>query len=321
MLIRTLKIALLFIAFVALAGGSAYLTLTLLIKSEDTVVVPDLLGKDVVYVLEILTDLGLNTKVRGSEYSDGITKNKVLSQDPLPGHEIKTGRDVNIVLSKGARMIQMPNLRSLTIHQAGIALEDNGLRMGNLTSVYSVQLRKEEIMAHDPPPGIMLKRGTRVNLLQSLGPRPHVYKMSDLKGQSINDAILSIERSELLLGQINTTVNTNMAPDIVVKQEPVPGHQVQAGQAVNLVINKKAGSTGRPSGFNGGAVALFRHRLEPGFIKRHIRIRMDRQGLSSELFNDWLKPDEEVWVVILRDEVATIFLYEDGELIETKVYD
>jgi serine/threonine-protein kinase len=321
MVIRSLKIVLLLVVFVALAGGSAYLTLTLLIKGEDTVVVPDLLGKDIVYVLELLTDLGLNTKVRGSEYSDGVSKNKVIVQDPMPGHEIKTGRDVNIVLSKGARMIQMPNLRNLSIHQAGISLEDNGLEMGNLTLVYSDQLRKEEIITHDPLPGTMVKRGTRVNVLQSMGPRPHAYKMSDLKGLPINDAILMIERSELLLGQIKTTVNTRLAQDIVIKQEPVPGHQVLAGQAVNLVINKAVVSEGRPRVFNGGAVALFRHRLEPGFIKRHIRIRMDRQGLSSELFNDWLKPGEEVWVVVLRDDVATIFLYEDGELIETKVYD
>ena len=74
MIPRVLKIAALFFVFIFIVAGSAYLTLTLIIKSEDTVVVPDLIGKDVVYVLELLTDLGLNTKVEGSEYSAEVPK-------------------------------------------------------------------------------------------------------------------------------------------------------------------------------------------------------------------------------------------------------
>jgi hypothetical protein len=43
------KIAGLGLAFVLVTGISAYLTLVLIIKSEDTVIVPSLEGKDVVY--------------------------------------------------------------------------------------------------------------------------------------------------------------------------------------------------------------------------------------------------------------------------------
>jgi beta-lactam-binding protein with PASTA domain len=68
-ILRIFKIAALFIVLILIIGASGYLTLTLMIKSEDTVVVPDLIGKDVVSVLKILTDLGLNTNVKWSEYS------------------------------------------------------------------------------------------------------------------------------------------------------------------------------------------------------------------------------------------------------------
>ncbi len=70
-ILRIGKIAAFLISLVLVVIASAYLTLTLIIKSEDTVVVPNLNGKDVVYALEILTNLGLNTKVKGSEYSAG----------------------------------------------------------------------------------------------------------------------------------------------------------------------------------------------------------------------------------------------------------
>jgi eukaryotic-like serine/threonine-protein kinase len=65
------------------------MTLTLIIKSEDTVIVPELIGKDVVSALERLTELELNAKVKGSEYSTEFPKNHVVFQDPQPGSEIK----------------------------------------------------------------------------------------------------------------------------------------------------------------------------------------------------------------------------------------
>ncbi len=53
MIIKLAKIAALFVVFLVVAGASAYLTLTFIIKSEDTVIVPDLVGKDVVTALEV----------------------------------------------------------------------------------------------------------------------------------------------------------------------------------------------------------------------------------------------------------------------------
>ena len=154
MISRILKIASFFIIFTLVAGASAYLTLSLIIKSEDTVVVPNLEGKDVVYVLEFLTDLGLNTKVKGSEYSPHVPKNHVIFQEPDPGAEIKIGRDIRIILSKGTRSILMPNLKGLSIQQARIILEENNLCQGEISSTYSGHLKKDEIIA---PEGAMIR--------------------------------------------------------------------------------------------------------------------------------------------------------------------
>jgi len=57
MIAKITKIAALGLAFLLVAGASAYPTLTIIIKSEDTVIIPDLIGKELVYALEMLTDL------------------------------------------------------------------------------------------------------------------------------------------------------------------------------------------------------------------------------------------------------------------------
>ena len=95
MIVKVIKIAAMVLIFTGLIGASAYLTLTLLIKSEDTVVVPDLAGQDVVYALEVISDLGLHIKVIGSDFSDRVPKSHVLSQNKPPGK-----RSANKVVAK-----------------------------------------------------------------------------------------------------------------------------------------------------------------------------------------------------------------------------
>ena len=321
MILRILKFGALFFLFVLIVGASAYLTLTFIIKSEDTVVVPDLLGKNVVYVLELLTDLGLNTKVKGSEYSAEIPENNVIFQEPEPGAEIKKGRDVRIIISKGAKSILMPNLRGLSLRQARIILEENGLRRGKISSTYSSTIRKDEIITQVPAQETMITRGRGVDLLVSMGVRPRGYKMPNLIGRSFNTAINMIENIDLVLGEIKTNFYKGKPLNTVISQESPSGYCVTQGSTVNIVINRKSVIKGHNYLNESQGVGLFRYRLKHGFLKRHIRVRLNSFGVSADLFDDFMKPGEEIWLLIPRRNDATVFLYEDGELLNTLVYD
>ncbi len=321
MISRILKIAVLFFLFVLVVGAGAYFTLTLIIKSEDTVVVPDLFGKNVVYVLELLTDLGLNTKVKGSEYNADVPENNVIFQEPEPGAEIKKGRDVRIVISKGAKSILMPNLKGLFVRQARIILEENSLRRGEISGTYSNSLKKDEIIAQFPSQGTMITRGECVNLLVSVGVRPRAYKMPDLLGLSLSSAITMIESIDLVLGEIKTHFYKDKPINTVVAQELIFGYRVTQGSTVNIVINRKPVGKGHNYLNESQGGSLFRHRIEDGFLKRHIRVRLNSFGVSIDLFDGFMKPGEEIWLLIPRRNNSTVFLYEDGELIKTLVYD
>ena len=170
MIAKILKIAALCTAFLLVVGVSTYLTLTFIIKSEDTVIVPDLVGKDVVAALELLTDLQLNTKVSGSEYSHQIPKNHVTFQEPEAGSEIKKDRDIRIMISKGTRNILMPRLVALPEQQARMIMEENGISRGHLSRTFNKDIEKDHIMAQVPAAGVMITRGATVDLLVSMGP-------------------------------------------------------------------------------------------------------------------------------------------------------
>jgi beta-lactam-binding protein with PASTA domain len=321
LIVKIGKIAGLALAFIFLAGISAYLSLTLIIKSEDTVIVPNLEGKDVVYALELLTELELNTKVRGSEYTNDVPKNYVIFQEPQPGAEIKKGRDVKIILSKGPKTLFMPNLLALSVQQADILLEENGMCQGELSRTYHSRVEKDHVIAQVPAQGAMISRGECVDVLVSMGARPRAFKMPDLIGLTLEDALQSIEKVELVIGEIKSAFQKNKPRNSIVKQSPIPGDRVIALNPVSLLINREPQKE-RPGQLHGQATgSLFSYRLDSGFLKRRIRVSLNSAGFTNDLFDDFVKAGEEIWLLIPRDQEATVFLYENDRLIKTQTYD
>jgi len=321
MITRIAKISTFIIALIIIIGASAYFTLTLIIKSEDTVVVPDLVGKKVLYVLEILTDLKLNAKIKGSEYSSDIPAGHVIFQEPEPGSEIKIGRNVRIIISKGTKTILMPNLQGLSIQQARIILEENGLHPGELSTIYSNKIKKEGIIAQSVSQDSIITRGAHVNLLVSGGIRPKTYKMLDLKGLSLEDAIFLIEKNNLLLGEIKFYPHEDKPKNVIVSQKPLYGHRVIEGTFVNIIINRKHGRMKEQYLHATKGASIFRYRLGDGFLKRHILVRLNSSGLSIDLFDNFAKPGEEILLIIPKNHDSTIFLYENDKLVKTQIFD
>ncbi len=315
-----MKIAAFGAAFIVIAGVSAYLTLSLIIKSEDTVIVPDFIGKDVVYVLEYLTALGLNTKVKGSHYSSEIPKNHVIHQDPEPGAEIKKGRDVKISISKGRKTLFMPALSGLSTLQARIVLEENDLCQGAVASTFNTAFAKDTVIAQRPMPETVVSRGDCVDMLISLGPRLPAYKMPDLRGLVLEEALLTIEKKALVHGEVQFEFITAKPAERIIDQEPKAGYRVTAQMPVNLVVNRKKTGTGEKGSPGRMSSSLLKYEVDNGFLKRHIRVHLIRSGFSGDIFDDFVRPGREIWLIVPTDKDATVLVYEDEELVRTLSY-
>lgn len=320
MISKIVKITLLLVVFVTLAGISAYLTLTFLIKGEDTVVVPQLTGKKVVDVLKTLSDLGLNTKVGGSEYHDRVPLNHVVSQEPSPGMEIKKGRDVRIVISMGRRKIQVPDIIGMTLAQGLVVLEEKGLCGGVRSQTYSPVVKKDKIIAQSPAADIGISQGECVDLLVSSGERPRAYKMPDLNGLSLEDAILAIERHHMNFGDARSVYRKGKPLNSVIEQEPPAGSRVVEGTVVNLLANRRSGREEPVRLDIRRGVNLFRFKTDNGFIKSRIRVTLDWLGMSNDIFNGYMKPGKQFWFLIPRDNRVQVKVYQDDELIRSETY-
>jgi len=312
MIARFTKITAYAVAFCIVFGASAYVTMTLLVKSGDTVVVPDLSGREVVQVLKILSDLGLNTKVTGSEHSDTVPENRVILQDPVPGTEIKNGRDVRIILSKGAGTVPAPELVGLFVQQARLILENDGLCQGRVSYTRHPSAEKEMIIAQVPSPEALIIRSRCVDLLISAGQRAKAYKMPDLGNRSVDNAIVLIENSNLALGEIKSFYRKDRPGNTVIGQEPPAGRRVTEGTAVHLVVNRPPGKSDRTFSEAGGFI---RYRVKAGFLKRHIRVQVDGHGITDDLYNEYVRPGEEICVLIPTSGESTVLVFEDDEIV------
>ena len=217
----------------------------------------------------------------------------------------------------------MPNLQGLSIQQARIILENNGLCQRELSRISSQDIKRDDIIAQTPNPGVMIPRGKCVNLLVSIGVQAKAYQMPDLQGLSIEDAIFLIELNNLLPGKITSKFYKEKPQNIIVDQETLAGHRVIEGHIVNLVRNRKSGRGLQTYLNDVKGVNLFRYRLESGFLKSSYFVL----GLNSfwcfkrSFWMIFMKPDEEIWLLIPKGKDATVFLYKDDVIVKSQVFD
>ena len=317
MITKIFKTVFLFIIFLFITGASAYLALSYFIRNEDSVVVPELVGKEVVQSLEILSGLGLNTKVSGSEFSSQIPKNHVIFQDPEPGTVIKKDRDVQIVFSKGIQSIITPALGRMNIMDVETLLYENGLMVRSQSRMYHNDIPADAVITQYPEQGSEIEQGSGVDLLISRGRKPMEYMMSDLRGMPIDDAVFNIEQSLLKMGEVKNGSSETSPPDVVIAHSPAPGSRITEGMAINLTINRTDGSGYYPPD---AGPRIFTYKLDYGFLNKHIRVKMTTKGKSQDIYNAYTAPGEEIWLMVPVNTKATLSLYEDRVLVKTQVF-
>jgi hypothetical protein len=92
------------------------------------------------------------------------------------------------------------------------------------------------------------------------------------------------------------------------------------GGIVRLLVNREARDAMTADSEWQTNGSLFSYRLASGFLNRHIRVSLNSAGITNDLFDDFVKAGEEIWLLIPTDREATVFLYENDKLIKTQRY-
>src|SRR5512143_839178 len=143
---RILKGIGIFLALVAVGVASAVAVIALLLRQEE-VRVPDLTGQDIVTVIEVIGQQGLQLKVDRREPSPTIPRDAVVSQSPPPGTGVKKGRTVRGVVSQGPSELLVPKLVGEQFRKADILLRQSALTVHDVARAWSDTIERDVVMA------------------------------------------------------------------------------------------------------------------------------------------------------------------------------
>jgi len=228
-----------FVALLAVGVVSAVAVVALLLRQEE-VRTPDLVGQDIVGVIETMRQQGLELKVDRREPHASLPRDTVVSQSPLPGIGIKKGRQVRVVLSQGPSDMQAPKLVGELFRKADVMIRQAGFFPGEVARVSSDTIDRDIVIAQDPPAGSPIDRTARISMLVSAGKRRPMYVMPKLTGRKAEEAVKVVDRMGLQHRVVSRSTSTRMQPGdrIVVAQKPGPGSPVTMDASVDIVVSK-----------------------------------------------------------------------------------
>lgn len=170
----------------------------------DETVLPDFSG----YTMMEIDSAGYSEEfdffVIDSLYDVDNKKGAVVIQNPLPGTQVKQGRNVYFtVVASTPEMVIMPDLKDLTLRQAVNILESNSLKTGKL--MYQPSFDKnavlEQFFESDTVfPGDTIIKGSVIDLVVGSGDRNYKVPVPFLVGMSREEAIYELNIASFNLG-------------------------------------------------------------------------------------------------------------------------
>ena len=156
--------------------------------------------------------------------------------------------------------------------------------------------------------------------LLSLGVQ-QLFIMPSFVGKTLDEVVRETDMAGFAIGHLKYAQVATKPENTVLNQSPNPGEPITDRQSIELVINRHREPSGDDSGRHTADGRLFRYRVPHGFLKRKLRLRMNGFGISDDIIDRYLKPGEELLFLIPKDARASLFLYEDGQLTRTAVFD
>ncbi len=151
-------------------GAEVKLQASLGPETDEPETMPGLVGKTLESAQSILDGMNFGTQVV-REYHDEVEKGRVIETDPREGTALSPGQVIILTVSEGPEEEPaiVPPLEGLNIDEALEAIEKAGLEVGSLR-YEADKLPKDTVFYQSLDQDTEVKKGTKINLLISLGP-------------------------------------------------------------------------------------------------------------------------------------------------------
>lgn len=133
------------------------------------VIVPDVIGLEQEEARRLLEASGLSFAVVGERHDAHIPPLHVAAQTVVAGQQVDRGNVVGVILSRGPRFVNVPNVVGLPADSAEPGLREIGLEVARI-EVWSAD-PKGIVIAQEPPASTLIVEGSTVTMTVSTGAR------------------------------------------------------------------------------------------------------------------------------------------------------
>ncbi|MFJ1600592.1 Stk1 family PASTA domain-containing Ser/Thr kinase [Streptomyces sp. NPDC088261] len=204
------------------------------INSGQFTRVPSLLGQTEQEAKERLADAGLDVKV-GNDFSDTFERGTVMGSDPGSRARVRGGGPVTIVVSRGPRIVKVPDLEGSTLAGARRALKEAGLAAGVVTRSFDDDVEQGAVIRTDPAPGTEVRPDSGIRLTVSKG---SPIEVEDVTGETEEDATARLTDAGLTVRVAPARVNSPEDAGSVARQSVAEGTELARGDTVTLTLSK-----------------------------------------------------------------------------------
>lgn len=160
----------------------------------------------------------------------------IISQFPEPNAVVRERRTIKVVISKGIKSSEIPDLYKTDIKDLDIILKNYGLEKGKIEFVPSTSVEKNKIISQYPLPKTAITRGSKVNIKVSSGLPKDKKLMPPLLGVKEEVANILLDNAN-----IKYEIQYTKADDkkgIVISQTPGKDEEIKPGQKVIIEIGE-----------------------------------------------------------------------------------
>ena len=200
-------------------------------SSRAVVVVPNVVKMTVVEAQNLLEEKKFIVDLEEG-FGEDVQPGTVMKQTPAAGEERKEGSKILLIVSKGAELKSVPEVRTMSLEKATRFIEHAGFEVGEVSRKYVRTEIIGTVLSQQPKGASKLPKGSKINLVINEGDKP----VPNLVGKKVKEAEKLLKVAGLRLGEVRY-VEDKPAKDTVVSTSPMAGQKIVEFEKVDLTVS------------------------------------------------------------------------------------
>jgi serine/threonine-protein kinase len=225
-------------AILVLVGGSAGGAYWYFEHGPGSLItVPQVAGETRKAAENALTGVGLEVRF-SAEHSDTVAEGVVISSEPGAGARLKEGSIIQLVVSSGVRMVEIPaeGVVGVEADAAEQALAAAGLD-GEFTrtAVWDTTVPEGVVISIKPEGGTEAPHDQAIELVVSRGPEP--VDAPALTDMTLEDAQAAAAKWDLTVVKGGEDYSETVGEGLIISQDPAAATETHRGAEISVVVS------------------------------------------------------------------------------------